>query len=152
LDVGKAAWTLLAVFFGYANFVLSGYFKDISADAATGYRTLPVAFGRSIAAKVSDFLAAVTSLCAMMALGEITLASLSLMVGGTAALLLGQIQLHRISNDAEAHRAITPVVHGYILVLSGIAVSHKPEWMLLLLVFYGGFVVTMGIRPAKHQI
>ena len=36
---------LLVVFFGYANFVLTGYFKDISADRKTGYNTLLVVFG-----------------------------------------------------------------------------------------------------------
>jgi geranylgeranylglycerol-phosphate geranylgeranyltransferase len=50
-------FALLAVFFGYANFVLAGYFKDISADAATGYRTMPVVFGRKPAAIASDALA-----------------------------------------------------------------------------------------------
>jgi len=39
-----------AVFFGYANFVVMGYFKDISADRATGYRTFPVTFGWRAAA------------------------------------------------------------------------------------------------------
>ena len=37
---------MAATFFGYANFVLAGYFKDIEADRATGYRTFPVVFGR----------------------------------------------------------------------------------------------------------
>lgn len=45
---------MLTVFFGYMNFVLVGYFKDISADAATGYNTLPVVFGRSRPAAISD--------------------------------------------------------------------------------------------------
>ena len=40
-----AGAALLAVFFGYANFVLAGYFKDVDADRATGYHTLPVVFG-----------------------------------------------------------------------------------------------------------
>ena len=46
------------VFFGYANFVLAGYFKDVSADRATGYDTLPVRYGLPTAAWVSDLFAA----------------------------------------------------------------------------------------------
>ena len=49
---------LLIVFSGYANFVLSGYFKDIEADRQTGYNTFPVVFGRLPASLVSDLFAA----------------------------------------------------------------------------------------------
>ncbi|MGD0485177.1 MAG: UbiA family prenyltransferase, partial [Gemmatimonadales bacterium] len=45
-DVVPAA---LSVFFSYAVFVLLGYFKDVSADRATGYRTLPVVAGTRVA-------------------------------------------------------------------------------------------------------
>jgi 4-hydroxybenzoate polyprenyltransferase len=38
------AAAMLAVFFGYANFVLTGYFKDVNADRQTGYNTLLVKF------------------------------------------------------------------------------------------------------------
>ena len=42
----KVIFVMLTAFWGYSNFVLSGYFKDIEADKATGYHTLPVIFGR----------------------------------------------------------------------------------------------------------
>jgi 4-hydroxybenzoate polyprenyltransferase len=44
---GALPWTMGAVFFGYANFVLAGYFKDIAADKQTNYRTMPVVLGRA---------------------------------------------------------------------------------------------------------
>ena len=152
LNSWKVLWMLLAVFFGYANFVLAGYFKDVSADAATGYQTLPVVFGRPAAAWVSDCLAVGACLCAIVALWNVTLPSFVLMAGGFAAAAIAQVRLHRTTNDLEAHHAISPVVHGYILVLSGVTVSHKPEWVLPLLLFYGAFVFTMCVRPAKNQI
>jgi len=55
-----AGWLLAAVVFGYADFVLTGYFKDVSADRATGYRTFPVVFGLKAAAWASDLMALAT--------------------------------------------------------------------------------------------
>lgn len=52
-------FTLITVFFGYANFVLTGYYKDILADKATGYNTLPVVYGLKLSSIVSDVFAAV---------------------------------------------------------------------------------------------
>ena len=40
-------------FFSYAHFVLIGYLKDISADKAAGYKTLPVVFGWNWAVRIS---------------------------------------------------------------------------------------------------
>ena len=151
-DTEKALWMLLAVFFGYANFVLAGYFKDISADAVTDYRTLPVVFGRSVAALVSDGLATAACICAMLAMRGSGMAGYLVLSAGIAVSAVAQIRLHRVTNDLEAHRAISPVVHAYLLLLSGIAVSHQPGWLLPLLLFYGAFILTMSVRPAKNQV
>lgn len=53
--------SIIAIFFGYANFVVMGYFKDISADRRTGYRTFPVVFGWQPAAIYSDLTAMVVA-------------------------------------------------------------------------------------------
>ena len=37
---------MLSAFGTYGTFVLLGYLKDVTADRATGYRTMPVRFGR----------------------------------------------------------------------------------------------------------
>ncbi len=50
----KFLFTIAVVFFAYSNFVLVGYFKDIEADRATGYNTLPVVYGKKWASFVSD--------------------------------------------------------------------------------------------------
>lgn len=154
-------WTLLAVFFAYANFVLVGYFKDISADRTTGYRTLPVIFGWQAAAWISDLFA----LCALIACGlsltgirtvqpaqALNAPALSFAVAGLSASFLAQFRLHRISREEDAHRAIAPVVHAYILLLSSLALSRKPSWAAALVVYYIAFIITLKARPEKAQI
>lgn len=149
--------TLLASFGAYATFVLTGYFKDIAADRATGYRTLPVVFGRRIAAWVSDGFALLGFVGASVALVG-TGWGWHLLVAApfvsAAALLAGlaQWRLHRMRTDAAAHRAIEPVVHGYILLLAGLTAANQPSWTPFLVTFYLAFRWTVGRRPMAAQI
>jgi 4-hydroxybenzoate polyprenyltransferase len=156
------ATALTAVFFGYANFVLAGYYKDVSADRATGYRTLPVQFGLETSARISDAFAAVTVLAASLAVDAAlagsapttasAVAALSFLVAGTAAAVLAQVRLHTVRDEASAHRAISPIVHAYLLLLAAVAVAQKPAWSIGLLLFYATFAATMKRRPMKEQI
>jgi 4-hydroxybenzoate polyprenyltransferase len=158
LDVALVA---AVVFFGYANFVLAGYFKDVSADRATGYDTLPVRYGLRVAAWVSDLFAV---LAVGGAIGALVLVmppvdSLSapiipllFLAAGAGASLTGQMRLHRVRNDSEAHRAIQPVVHTFVLLLSSVAVALQPAWTVPLILFHAGFWATMWRRPAAAQI
>ncbi|UCF18629.1 MAG: UbiA family prenyltransferase [Gemmatimonadota bacterium] len=152
---------LAGVFFGYANFVLAGYYKDISADRATGYRTLPVVFGLRPAAFVSDAFA----LLALAACGVAVWAALAdglvipghdvallFLAAGTGATVIAQLRLHRVRHEGEAHRAIAPVVHAYILLLSAVAVAFKPAWSSALAIFYIAFLAAMKGRPMRRQI
>ncbi len=78
---------VLAVFFGYANFVVMGYFKDISADRATGYRTFPVVFGWRAAAVYGDvtaLLAAALTAGALALLGPNAASIVDVRGGGRA--------------------------------------------------------------------
>lgn len=153
--------TLLCVFFGYANFVLAGYYKDISADRATGYRTLPVAFGRRVSALVSD-LFALLSLAGCGGAVYVTLAGahpaasdvipLALLAGGALTTVVAQARLHAVRDDGDAHRAITPLLRSYVLLLAAIAAAQKPAWAPALLLFYGWFLFTLKRRPMREQI
>lgn len=147
------AVALALTFFGYANFVLTGYFKDISADRATGYATLPVRFGLRIAAAVSHVFAG-ASLAAGIAIVQRAPSAIALLflVGGTAATLLGQFRLVRVRDERMAHRAIGPVVHAYLLLHAAVVVAAKPDWAIPLLVFYAAFGIVMRLRPMKEQI
>jgi 4-hydroxybenzoate polyprenyltransferase len=157
----KLYLVLLTVFFVYANFVLSGYFKDISADRKTGYNTLPVVYGLKISKLISDIFAAITIiLCGTvfylifesrsLILSDIF--ALFFFISGFIASVFTQIRLHKVYNENEAHRAISMVVHAYILLLASITIAQKPAWALLLFIFYLGFIFTMKFRPMKEQI
>jgi 4-hydroxybenzoate polyprenyltransferase len=148
-------WTVLASLFLYANFVLTGYFKDISADRATGYRTLPVAFGTRAAAFASDAIAAggVASACVAIAGARhvLDLAWTPFAACGLFFAIQAQVRIHRVG-EADAHRAIAPVVHAYILLLAAIVAASLPAWMPALVLFTAGYFVTLSLRPMREQI
>jgi 4-hydroxybenzoate polyprenyltransferase len=150
---------LVMVFFGYANFVLTGYYKDISADRMTGYNTLPVVFGLKVSAVVSDLFALFAAAGCILSIhavidfsSETWFGFLIFLVPGVAALVIGQIQLHRTYKEADSHKAIVPVVHTYILMLSAISSANKPLWTAPLVLFYAAFIFTMKFRPMRQQI
>ena len=149
--------TMLAALAAYANFVLTGYYKDIAADRATGYRTLPVVFGRRISAWVSDGLAAMAFVGAGIALSDTPreprlIVAIPFLVAAAAYSIVAQWRLHRVRSDEGAHRAIVPVVHSYVLLLAGLASAHQPAWSPFLVGFYLVFVWAMHHRPMAAQI
>ena len=152
---------ILTIFFGYANFVLTGYFKDIKADKATAYNTLPVMFGRKTSSIVSDafgFIASASVFALIIILAfdsfpyQTILRALVFAYGGIGASIFSQMNLHSVKSDVEAHRAIAPCVHSYILLLSGLAILNQPDWFIPLLAFYSLYMIVLKIRPAKDQI
>jgi len=155
------AVSIVVVFFAYSNFVLTGYFKDINADRATAYFTLPVRFGKKVSAVISDifgFISALSVLILILTLAfdsfpfQTLIKSLVFVYTGIGMSVLTQISLHSVKSDAEAHIAISPCVHSYILLLSGLTVLNKPDWFIMLIIFYVLYFVTLKIRPAKNQI
>jgi 4-hydroxybenzoate polyprenyltransferase len=147
---------MVASFAAYANFVLTGYYKDIEADRATGYRTLPVVFERGPSAWVSDALAVLALLGAAIVMWHASLigllAALPLLAGAAAAAVAAQMRLHGVTTDAAAHRAIAPVVHGYILLVTGLAAAQRPMLLPGLALFYLSFVAVLSRRPMAAQI
>ena len=143
--------TSVVVFFGYANFVLTGYFKDIKADRATAYNTLPVQFGRKVSSVISDVFGSLVALSVIILITllaidsvpfQTVIKSLVFVYTGIGMLILTQICLHSVKSDAEAHIAISPCVHSYILLLLGLAIINKPDWFIPLLTFYLLYIVT----------
>lgn len=155
------AWTLAAVFLGYANFVLAGYFKDVEADRSSGYDTLPVVYGHRVAARVSDAVAA-AALAALLgarlslAPGReqsiVNLLSWALVLAAAGLSLCGQRRLHATTDDATAYRAIGPVVTSYVAGLAGLASAARPGWSVPLLGFSTLFLVVLWARPSRSQI
>jgi 4-hydroxybenzoate polyprenyltransferase len=146
---------VLAVFCAYANFVVIGYFKDISADRATGYRTFQVAFGWQPAALYSDLMAlAAAGLTGAMLLltGHVNpwagiAFALALFVNAYA-----QVAIHRIRDEAKAHGPIANVVRAFMLYCVAMIVSLKAEWAVLMAAFYLLFELSLWLRPEKTQV
>ncbi len=148
--------TAIMVFFGYANFVLVGYFKDASADRQTGYNTLSVVFGFKTAALISDIFA-LFSLVSWIVFAGLNFDALPLVfwtfgLGAVAALLYTQIMAYTVRSETEAHKAVVPVVHAYLLLLASVILRQKPYWAFYLFLFYAAFAVTMKFRPEQNQI
>ncbi len=156
---GRVGWAAAAAFFGYAAFVVSGYHKDVEADRATGYRTLPVRFGRRVSAWTSDALSAAAVVCVAVLVaaapgfgGAAGLPALAFLAAGGAAFLAAGVKLHRSRTDLDAHPAIAYVVHAYVLTLAACAAAYRPAWSPVLALFYLAFVLSLRARPCREQI
>jgi 4-hydroxybenzoate polyprenyltransferase len=154
---GSFVFALLTVFFGYANFVLAGYFKDIAADAATGYRTMPVVFGRKTAAVISDALVLATLVtfilyCISRGMAAVAPIPALFTLAAAACMAAGQVRLHRVTTDGEAHHAVAFTVHSYMLLLSAVAIAERPSWSIFLILYFGAYLLTLRFRPERSQI
>lgn len=152
---GGFGWAVLAIFFGYANFVLMGYFKDISADRATGYRTFPVVFGWRRAAVGSDLFAlaaAVSTALSFAAAPRIPVIAIGVYGVAFFVNLLAQIGIHRIEDENRAHGPIAGVVRAFILYAVAIILCLKPDWILGMAIFYVCFEITLKLRPEERQV
>ena len=157
----KLVYGLSAVFWGYANFVLVGYFKDVEADRATGYNTFLVVFGRRLSSIASNIFGVLT-IAAVISVFTYSnlfnrlfaerLTETVILAIGIGAMFLCQVLVHFIKKDDESSNAISLSVHAYILLLSSIIVLNKPEWIIPMIIFYVLFNLTMIFRPAKNQI
>lgn len=161
LNNPKIVYSLFTVFFGYANFVLVGYFKDIDADSKTGYNTLPVVFGRRTAAIISNLFGILTILMTISLFqyqgfpGGFSIENILtyfFLFAGTLTMIFCQLLVHYIKKDSESSTAISLSVHSYILLLASIAVLNKALWIGPMIAFYILFNLTMYLRPSKSQI
>ena len=135
--------------------------KDVEADRATNYITLPVKFGRGVSSIVSDIFGIAASVSVFVIIFslafdtfpyQIIFKALVFAYVGIAATIFTQMNLHSVHADREAHQAIVPCVHSYILLLSSLAVLNNPDWFIPLIVFYLLYLVVLKIRPSKEQI
>jgi len=152
---------MISIFFSYANFVLMGYFKDISADRASGYNTFVVAYGWNKAAIGSDIFAFLSILATgwgisrglwKEALFSWQWASLPVFLAAIVVLVLAQIGIHRIRDEKKAYRPIANVVRGFLLLHIAEIILLKPDWILPAILFYIGFELVLNKRPEKGQV
>lgn len=147
--------SIIAIFFGYANFVVMGYFKDISADRRTGYRTFPVVFGWQPAAIYSDLTAMVVAVLTGSVLfltGNLNIWGIAIFAIAVAVNLYAQIKIHQTRDESKTHGPIGNVVRAFILYCMAIIVTLKPKWLIFIAVFYLLFELTLKLRPEKSQV
>lgn len=149
-DLGQLT---LLTFFSYANFVLMGYLKDITADRATGYLTFPVKFGWNATVWLGDVLVALAVLPAY-GLVKNSAAGLALLALGLAIAVAGQLFAHLSSNKTEsnAHFPIESTVRSFLLWHLAVIVSRHPDWLPGAVVFYLAFELIFWSRPERTQI
>jgi 4-hydroxybenzoate polyprenyltransferase len=157
-DLGRAGaafyLALGAIFFGYANFVVMGYFKDISADRQAGYNTFPVRFGwlaNSIYSDVLALLAAGLSAAAIVVAGVRPAGGLVWLVG-FGLNLLAQVRMHFIRDEQQSHGPIANVVRAFVLYCLAIVLVLKPGWLAGAAVLYVVFELVLKLRPERTQV
>lgn len=161
LESGILGLIVISTFFSYANFVLMGYFKDISADRASGYNTFVVAFGWKKASVVSDLFAMVSILATGWGIYSVLRtdtaitwrwASLAIYAASVTTLILAQIGIHAIRNENLAYRPIAHVVRGFILLRLAEMAVLKPSWIAPSIIFYAAYEFMLKKRPEKRQV
>jgi 4-hydroxybenzoate polyprenyltransferase len=147
--------TVAAVFLGYANFVVMGYFKDISADRQTGYNTFPVRFGWVANAIFSDLLAlgiTVFTGAAILLSGRLNLLAAVAFLAGLVVNLWAQVAIHRIRDEAKSHGPIASVVRAFVLYGLAMVLAMRPGWVIPAVFFYVLFEVVLKLRPEQAQV
>jgi 4-hydroxybenzoate polyprenyltransferase len=163
----------LSTLFTYAVFVLLGYFKDVEADRATGYATLPVRFGRRLSVLVSAALCllGLASSLLLLRVAEVgsrlaagasarlsagasanTCLGVLFWAGGASLLLLAHVKILPTRRDEDAHTAIAMAVRGYVLLHLGEVALLRPELVLPAVAVYALFEVALFRRPCRTQI
>jgi geranylgeranylglycerol-phosphate geranylgeranyltransferase len=147
--------SVASVFFAYANFVVMGYFKDISADAKTGYRTFPVVFGWRPTAVYSDGIALVAALCAGVALystRRLNILGIAFFLLAASISLSAQVRIHRTREEKRAHGPIADVVRAFVLYCGALILTLQPGWVYFFVLFYFLFEFSLLRRPEKSQV
>lgn len=158
----ELALAIVSVGCSYAIFVLLGYLKDVSADRASGYQTLPVRFGWRATVAVSllfGVVALVTSALLLRGAGLFArplslpdaLALLFWLFGGLL-LLLAHGRAWRERDERHAHRAIALVLRGYLLLHLGEAIAFLPVLAGPAVAFYLLFELGLKRRPERMQL
>ncbi len=150
---------LASVFFSYAVFVLLGYLKDVEADRATGYETLPVRFGRraTVAASALSALAGVLASALLLRehaplAGPRAALGAALWLAGLGSLVLAHARALRVARDADAHPAIACSARGFVLLHAGEAALLRGSLVELALALALGFELALARRPERSQI
>jgi 4-hydroxybenzoate polyprenyltransferase len=143
-----------SAFFTYASFVLLGYLKDVDADAATGYDTVAVRFGRRPTIVLS-FVHALVGL----ALSGLLVADGSPEIGGGViwgagflALLAAHVRLWGVTEDSNAHAGVAWSALAFVAIHLGEAAMLRPSFTWPCAGLLAAAVITMRLRPSREQV
>lgn len=147
-------FAVAAIFFGYGNFVVMGYLKDVTADRETGYRTFPVVFGWKATAICSDILALTAAFFTGLALyrAQTNLFGLSVFLIALSVNISAQVKIHRTRDESRAHGPIANTVRAFILYDLAVVAALKPDWLGLIAIFYLIFEAVLKHRPERTQV
>jgi 4-hydroxybenzoate polyprenyltransferase len=154
LTEGAVRAAMVSSFGTYAVFVLLGYLKDVEADRATHYNTVPVRFGRH-AAVVGSAAFALLGLAASVWLVRPRLAvsaGTALWSVGAVVLVAAHVLAWRSTSDEDAWPGIQASVHGFVALHLGEAAAIKPRWTLVAWMLFGASIVAMLQRPVRRQV
>lgn len=144
----------LLTLFSYANFVLIGYLKDISADKATQYKTFPVVFGWSKTIFAGDIFVALSTIACFMLIGySISFSFLFFLIASVVS-FAGQLFGHLTKEKTETNTSmpISATVRSFILWHIAVILHFHPSWLFFLVIFYLCFEVSLYLRPERMQI
>ena len=141
-------------FFSYANFVLMGYLKDISADRQTNYKTFPVVFGWDKTVWVGDVFVLASILPAYLIIGYDDLVAGIVFIVASALAIAGQLFAHFTREKVESNAAfpIASTVRSFILWHLAIVLHFQPGWLVFSAFFYVFYELVLYFRPSKAQI
>jgi 4-hydroxybenzoate polyprenyltransferase len=150
-------WAVSTTLLGYAVFVLLGYFKDVEADRATGYVTLPVRFGRRTSVLVSAIAAVSSVVCSVLLLHAVGVRSLVssgglLWLAGAVFLLAAHLQILPTTRDEEAHAAVATALRGFVLMRLGEVGLLSAGLALPAFGIYALFELALFRRPCREQV
>lgn len=141
-------------FFSYANFVLIGYLKDISADRKTGYNTFPVVFGWVPTIWLGHINLLIATTFCFSLVGWNDPLSFSIFLIATLIAIAGQLRGHFVHEKIESNASFSIICTVRSLILWHLAVilQIRPEWFVFGIVFYTLFELALFLRPKKDQI
>jgi 4-hydroxybenzoate polyprenyltransferase len=147
----------LMTFASYANFVLIGYLKDITADRQTAYKTFPVVYGWQKTIWMGNLNTLIAIICCgMIVYFNYTIWGLLFMLLGSVIAISGQLFGLMTKNKTETNSAfpVAATVRSLILFHLSVIFCFQENLSVLIAgcIFYIVFEIVIFSRPQKEQI
>lgn len=150
----ELAMLCAATFVSYASFVVVGHLKDVAADRASGYRTMPVVLGWRRTARLGDVLQFTAVSLFAWVVRDGGAAAWAAWVVATACALHGQWRLPRREDarEFEAATAIAATVRSLVWFHVAVAMAYRPSLWIAATILVAAFEWTLRRRPMRDQV